>query len=58
LSALEEDLSAGEILQRHFDRSLSKVSPSLTPQQIDAYRRYSTAGGAGKEKNEKDFSFS
>ena len=51
LSALEEDLSAGEILQRHFDRALNKVSPSLTAQQIKAYRQYSSG------QNEREIQF-
>ena len=46
LGALEEDLSAVEILQRHFEQALAKVPPSLTIEQTDFYRDYAS----GKRK--------
>jgi SpoVK/Ycf46/Vps4 family AAA+-type ATPase len=46
LGALEEDLSAFEILQRHFEQALAKVPPSITLEQADFYRDYAS----GKRK--------
>ena len=46
LGALEEDLTAFEILQKHFEKALDKVPPSLTVQQADFYRDYAS----GKRK--------
>lgn len=42
LSALEHDLSAVHIDQRHFEVALRKVPPSLTKQQIEFYNEYSS----------------
>ncbi|XP_057369382.1 ATPase family gene 2 protein homolog B-like isoform X1 [Daphnia carinata] len=46
LGALEEDMSAFEILQKHFDQALAKVAPSLTAQQVNFYSDYAS----GKRK--------
>ena len=42
LSALERDLNATHIEQRHFEEALKKVPPSLTKQQVEFYTEYSS----------------
>ncbi len=40
LRALEEDIEANEICKRHFEFSLSVVTPRITSETIDFYENY------------------
>lgn len=45
LRALEEDIQAQQICQRHFDFSLSVVTPRITAETINFYENYVKESG-------------
>lgn len=45
LRALEQDIEAKEICQRHFDFALSVVTPRITSETIEFYENYVKESG-------------
>ena len=45
LRALEQDIEAKEICQRHFDFALSVVTPRITRETIEFYENYVKESG-------------